>query len=526
MLKTYDVAELSVINEKGKIVNSTVDSFIGFDMSSGEQAAEFLCLLNGEEEYVQEYQKITYDERISRKYAGKVLEQGGFVQVGYDAEHFQDDIATQISTIASNRHIGETGYMIIVDNDWNIVSCGSKEYIGYNINPYDENGNREVVDEYTQYRVEFAGEDSYYMVATSEGYIIVAIYPVAEATFSRNLSIYLNTFMEIIVFAGIFVLTFFVVREEVVLKIDRVDDSLKSIETGNLDTVVNEKTTKEFESLSDGINSMVSKLKSLIKEANERIDAELKYAAEIQHSALPSLFPPFPDKVDEFDIFASMDPAKEVGGDFYDFYLVKKHLLVIVMADVSGKGIPASLFMMRAKTLMKTYAEGGLEVNDIMTNANYNLCDGNDAGMFVTAWIGVINLTTGEMRYANAGHNPPAIKRKDGTYELLHSKPGFVLGGMEGVVYKEMETTFEPGDEIFLYTDGVTEATNINKELFGEDRLIDSLNRHSNESSKDLCKSIKKDVDEFVGEAPQFDDITMLSVKLKKLHEHEHHKEN
>ena len=354
------------------------------------------------------------------------------------------------------------------------------------------------------------------MFNSSEGFLIISILPSEEADFIKTLSIYLNTFMEILVFAGIFILTFFLVRTLVVLNIVKIDDSLIQITEGNLDTVVDANASVEFSSLSSGINDTVSKLKDYIKEANERIDAELKYAADIQHSVLPTEFPPFVDYVNNFDIYASMDPAREVGGDFYDFYLLNGRTLAFVVADVSGKGIPASLFMMRSKTLLKSYAEAGIAVADIFTNANFSLCEGNDAEMFVTAWMGFLDLKTGELKFANAGHNPPVIKRKDGTFEYLHSKAGFILGGMEGILYKEQETTLMPGDEIFVYTDGVVEATDLNKELYGEDRLLTALNNNTNTSSQELCEKIKIDVDKFVGEAPQFDDITMLSLKFKK----------
>ncbi|MBQ2505103.1 MAG: SpoIIE family protein phosphatase, partial [Erysipelotrichaceae bacterium] len=294
-----------------------------------------------------------------------------------------------------------------------------------------------------------------------------------------------------------------------------VKESLGHIVEGNLDTVVNVRENREFDELSDDINQTVDKLKTLIKEADERISKELRYAQQIQMAALPNIFPPYPDR-DEFDIFASMDPAKEVGGDFYDLYLLNDSTLVFLVADVSGKGIPASLFMMRAKTIIKKLAEGGVSVGDIFTNANYELCNGNASMMFVTSWMGFLNLKTGVLEYANAGHNPALIKRKGGEYEFLKGPAGFVLGGMEGIAYKKQSVVLEPGDEIFLYTDGVVEATNLDKELYGEERLKKCINSCAGMDARGICETISADVEEFYKGAEQFDDITELSLRFLK----------
>ena len=515
LLLMNGVSEINVVDERGIIIYSTRKEYIDFDMTKGEQSNEFMCLLSDADEFVQEYQTISYNSNYSMKYAGKKLEGVGFVQVGYDSKLFQDDIANELTYVAANRRIGETGSLLIVDKNYDVISASDPDLIGLNVGEAGLIITKDSI-EGEVYSSKYEEQNLYYMFNSSEGFLIISILPSEEADFIKTLSIYLNTFMEILVFAGIFILTFFLVRTLVVLNIVKIDDSLIQITEGNLDTVVDANASVEFSSLSSGINDTVSKLKDYIKEANERIDAELKYAADIQHSVLPTEFPPFVDYVNNFDIYASMDPAREVGGDFYDFYLLNGRTLAFVVADVSGKGIPASLFMMRSKTLLKSYAEAGIAVADIFTNANFSLCEGNDAEMFVTAWMGFLDLKTGELKFANAGHNPPVIKRKDGTFEYLHSKAGFILGGMEGILYKEQETTLMPGDEIFVYTDGVVEATDLNKELYGEDRLLTALNNNTNTSSQELCEKIKIDVDKFVGEAPQFDDITMLSLKFKK----------
>jgi len=244
----------------------------------------------------------------------------------------------------------------------------------------------------------------------------------------------------------------------------------------------------------------------------ERIGAELNVATQIQADMLPRIFPPFPER-GEFDIYAIMNPAKEVGGDFYDFFLVDDDHLAVVIADVSGKGVPAALFMVIAKTLIKNHAQNRDAPGSVFTNTNSQLCEGNDAGLFVTSWMAVLQISTGEMSYVNAGHNPPLLKRKDGRYEWLKSRPGFVLAGMESVRYRESSIRLEDGDRLFLYTDGVTEATNAQQELFGEERLQDALNNQGDSSIRELLISVKEQIDGFVGEAEQFDDITMLGIE-------------
>ena len=280
---------------------------------------------------------------------------------------------------------------------------------------------------------------------------------------------------------------------------------------GDLDVTVDVRSSREFSSLSDDINSTVSTLKRYIAEAAARIDKELEYAKQIQLSALPTNFPDDED----FDLYAQMIAAKEVGGDFYDFYKLNDSTVAFLAADVSGKGIPAAMFMMTAKTIIKDLAESGMAVNDIFTKANEKLCENNESGMFVTAWMGILDLKTGCLRFANAGHNPPLLKRAGGSFEYLKTRPGFVLAGMEGVHYRQGELMLSPGDRLFLYTDGVPEATDKNNKLYGEEKLLDFMNTNSTEDATSLLPKLKADIDEFVGEAPQFDDITMLILDYK-----------
>lgn len=242
--------------------------------------------------------------------------------------------------------------------------------------------------------------------------------------------------------------------------------------------------------------------------------AELNVATNIQKSMLPCIFPAFPERCD-FDIYATMDPAKEVGGDFYDFFMVDERHLAIVVADVSGKGVPAALFMVIGKTLIKDHTQPGKDLGEVFTEVNELLCESNSEGLFITAFEGVLDLVSGEFRYVNAGHEIPYICKKNGKFEPYKVRAGFVLAGMEGMKYKCGELKLEPGDKIFQYTDGVTEATDKNNGLYGMDRLTAFLGEHSDLTPAELLPKIKEDIDAFVGDAPQFDDITMLCLEYK-----------
>jgi serine phosphatase RsbU (regulator of sigma subunit) len=256
-------------------------------------------------------------------------------------------------------------------------------------------------------------------------------------------------------------------------------------------------------------------LKHQAEAERERLVTELKMATQIQESMLPNTFPAYPDRK-EFDIYASMEPAREVGGDFYDFYLIDDDHLGIVIADVSGKGVPASLFMMRAKTIVQSYAMLGITAGEILSRTNESLCNSNDMEMFVTAWIGVLEISTGIITAANAGHEYPMIYRSaDDTYTMLKDKHGFVMGGLEGMFYKEYKIELHPGDKLFLYTDGVPEATDSNNELFGANRMLEALNAKTRVMPKEVLGNVRESVTVFVGSAEQFDDLTMLCLEYR-----------
>ncbi len=280
--------------------------------------------------------------------------------------------------------------------------------------------------------------------------------------------------------------------------------------------------TDEIGLLVNSISQMETDIKHYVKDITEvtaekeRIGTELNVATKIQANMLPSIFPAFPDRK-EIDIYATMTPAKEVGGDFYDFFMVDDRHLAIVVADVSGKGVPAALFMVIGKTLIKDHTSPEKDLGEVFTKVNKLLCESNEGELFITAFEGVLDLVTGEFTYVNAGHETPYIYRKStGKYEPHKIKAGFVLAGLDTIKYKMGSVMLEPGDKIYQYTDGVTEATDKNEQLFGDKRVQASLEKHVNDNVTDLLHNIKADIDEFVGDAPQFDDITMLCLEYKE----------
>ena len=436
-----------------------------------------------------------------------------------DAEQFHEIRDEFVIDVTKNRHVGTSGFVAVLDENLNMV-IDDDYYSGKHISiigikPPEEMLQRktsttlyyaDVVDGKSNVSIEYM-----YVFKFVEGYCLIAAMPVSEAMFMRDASMLTSIFMQVIIFATLFIFIYILIKRVIINNLQKINDTLRRITKGDLNVTVDVRSNSEFSSLSDDINSTVSTLKRYIAEAAARIDRELEYAKQIQLSALPTNFP----EKENFEIYAQMIAAKEVGGDFYDFYKLSDTTVAFLAADVSGKGIPAAMFMMTAKTIIKDLAESGMSVNDIFTKANEKLCENNESGMFVTAWMGILDLTTGRMQFANAGHNPPLLKRANGDFEYLKTRAGFVLAGMEGIRYRAGELMFYPGDRLFLYTDGVPEATNADNKLYGEDRLLAYMNENALAKATEFLPALKANIDEFVGDAPQFDDITMLMFDYK-----------
>ena len=325
-------------------------------------------------------------------------------------------------------------------------------------------------------------------------------------------------FMIFFAIIGIIVIMLsFAVSGTITRPIEELAVSVHEVGEGNFDKKISVKSSDEVGQLAKRFNEMQDNLRDYLENIKrvtaekERIGAELSVATQIQADMLPRIFPPFPERK-EFDIYATMTPAKEVGGDFYDMFLVDDDHLALVIADVSGKGVPAALFMVIAKTLIKNRAQMGGSPSEVLSIVNDQLCEGNEAELFVTVWLAIIEISTGKGLAVNAGHEHPALKHKGGKWELIQYKHAPAVATMEGMKFKQHEFTLNPGDYLYVYTDGVTEATNANDELFGNDRLLAALNKEPDAEPDKLLKNVKDDIDSFVAEAPQFDDITMLGI--------------
>ncbi len=428
-------------------------------------------------------------------------------RVGWD-EMLNSDYAWRVQT---------SGYAIVYDKDTHeiLTPAFRGRYVEDVIHTLPSEFDYDVCD-----YIEVDGASSYAVrhYFAEGGYEALLYLPEEEADAVPALMVYLIIDMDILVLAVLFIVLFQLLRRRVVNNLQLVEGSLDDVAHGNLDTSIDVRTHQEFEHLSGNINTTIAALKGYIEEAEHRHDAELALARQIQHSALPSVFPPYPDRVD-FDLYASMCAAREVGGDFYDFFMLNNHTLVFLVADVSGKGVPAALFMMKAKTEIHSLMVSKMEVDEAFTEANRVLCEANESGMFVTAWLGKLDLSTGELAFANAGHNPPLLRRANGEYEYLRvERPNFFLAGMEGIRYRRNLVALGPGDRLFLYTDGVTEACDKDEAMFGEKRLLDTLNGlGEKETPKETCDAVISAVSAFADGAEQSDDITMLSVSLMAL---------
>ncbi len=332
---------------------------------------------------------------------------------------------------------------------------------------------------------------------------------------SRRTVMILLLLVTILMLAGALIL-----GQRIVKPLNNITRQIASLGENNLEFTMRDeyRTGDEIEVLAESFAKLshktvvyLDKVKTVTAE-KERISTELQMANQIQESMLPSIFPAFPERK-EFDIYAIMDPAREVGGDFYDFFLIDEDHLCVVMADVSGKGVPAALFMMISKIILQSCAMLGRSAGEILTKTNEALCSNNKMEMFVTVWLGILEISTGKVTAANAGHEYPIIKNPGSDFELLKDKHGFVIGGFERMKYTDYTLQMQPGSKLFVYTDGVAEATDADEKLYGIDRTVAALNKAKDESPQTILATVDKDVREFVGNAEQFDDLTMMCIE-------------
>ena len=343
------------------------------------------------------------------------------------------------------------------------------------------------------------------------GYIYIMLLPSEMVFADRGEVVRWVSQTAFVLMAVVYILVSRLLGQTVVSPMLRMGEELDEICDGKLDTVVDARGSTEFTSLSAGINTTVEALKEWIAEAERRIEKELETARAIQLSALPSVFPAFPD-ISEFDLYASMHAAREVGGDFYDFFLIGEDTVAFLVADVSGKGIPASLFMMSAKANLDNYLSSGMDLADAVSATNVRLCEGNEAEMFVTTWVATLDYKRGELSFVNAGHNPPLL-RHNGRWSWITQKCGIFMGSFAQAKYRSSELVLVPGDLLLLYTDGVNEAFNVNDEQYGNDRLESFLAAHADLGPKEIVEALKADVASWSEGAVQSDDITIFALE-------------
>gem|GEM_PF-6573826 len=510
-----NIDEICFINEEGIIVASNIHEYLGYEMTSAEQSAEFLKLLTDPDTktYVQKLREQGYDHQKKFRYVGAVMpHHAGFIELGITEDNYRKQICELLKNSTRYRRIGDNGSIFILDEDFQLISaprsCSatSADSIGVTRQMLEQQKPSEI------FECEIMGVNSYAMYNSEQGCIVLAAQPVSEAMLTRDTAVSLSSITVSVIFLILFVTIWLLIRKLVVKNIDRVNGSLSKITNGNLEEIVEVRDTTEFDSLSTDINMTVHRLKEYIHEAETRMDADLALAKAIQLAALPTTFP----KRKDFDLYASMLTAKEVGGDFYDFYFSSPETLTITIADVAGKGIPAAMFMMGSKTTLKNQISTGMKLDEACSVANTTLSNNNDTCTFLTAWIGQINLTTGLMTFVNCGHNRPVIRRNSGRYEFAECEADLPMAVLDKNQYKCQTIQLKAGDEILLYTDGVTEATDPNKKLFGDDQLIEVLNKMTIEqasSTESICHFLLNRVQTFANGADQSDDITMLCFR-------------
>lgn len=462
-----------------------------------------------------------------------------------------------IKKIISDAGVGETGYSYIVDQHSNVVITPKEmeirdgEIVYQNLLQSEQPDMREIAQDIQKGNSGFRefvidGKDMYvaYTSLDTMPWGLVTVIEKAEVlapstelahtiqnttdesilAMDASISVMIGIYILIIILAIVGIAIASMRFSTTITKpIQRLTEHAYAISEGNLDELIEEiETGDEIETLQQSFSKMTQDLKNQIASIakisaeKERIATELNVATKIQADMLPSIFPPFPSR-HEFDIYASMNPAKEVGGDFYDFFLTDEDHLVLVMADVSGKGVPAALFMVIAKTLLKNAAQLTHSPKEILEKVNNQLCENNNADMFVTVWMGIYQISTGRMVMANAGHEYPALYRNGEEFVLYKDKHGMVLAGMENLRYTEYEFQLNPGDKLYLYTDGVPEGTNAELAMYGTERMVAALNKKKDEGPEEILKYVKEDLDEFVAEAPQFDDVTMMCLKINEV---------
>ena len=481
--RMLDVDELHVSDEKGILIASFPRSYEGYDMCSEKQSGEFSGALTNKNFVLVQEPRPNGMLKLLFQYAGVARQdRPGIIQIGYRPERIEEaEKLANVEQIASTFRIGHEGKLRIARRD-----------------PSKKSGER-------IFRESVDGVPSFCLTVPCGDYLLTGSLPEGEMYVSRNSVLRILVIANLLLFGVIFFLVSILLQKVVIKGIYSVNDSLSEITKGNLEEKIDVSTTSEFEALSQGINTTVAALKKSIENEARRLDAELEMGRTIQTSVLPVDFP----EDSRFRLAAAMYAAREVGGDFYDFFMVDERHLAVLIADVSGKGITAALYMMNSKALLKELVQSGLAPEEAFAQANRELCRNNQAHMFLTAFLAVLDLSTGTLTCVNAGHNPPLLKHADGKWDYLRVKHSLVLSVSKKAKYAAVPVKLEPGDRLILYTDGVTEAKSAQDKLFGEKRLKAALDEMSG-SPQEIITELRSRLEDFSTGVPQSDDITML----------------
>jgi len=475
MARARDLDELNIVRADGLVIG-TSDPVVHekpANMNDGEKSREFQCLVGGDPRvYSQPFRAGVHNPECVRKYFGVAFPDGsGYIQLGYDEKRCATDFDIRFTRMFEGWDIGVDGFYVCSRIADNVIVADSKD-------------------------MGIAGKSLCDVGLAAE------TLPAPEVEFSRRVMGVQCRCRET-VFGG----------HRVIACVPRSEFHTQALVAATATALVLLVVFAVFGTLIAHIRRAQAKLAEMHEAEDRRRAADLATAKTIQMSALPMVFPPFPGCL-QIGLHATMDTAKEVGGDFYDYYFVAHDKLAVLVADVSGKGVPAAMFMMKAKSIIKGCVNSRSDLAGAMTEANAMLSQYNDAEMFVTAWIGVLNVRTGALEYVNAGHNPPYIRRADGTLETLDGVSGLFLAGMDDTRYTHMESRLSKGDMLFLFTDGVTEANDSTGAMFGEERL-ESLLRKSAPIPSKVCEEVRTAVAQFAGGAPRFDDMTILALHYR-----------
>ena len=521
----FNIEELNILDRDGIVTKSTNSDLIGFDFKSEPETAKIIQEIASSGAVVSEIRPSVNDPYQYCKYVtveivGSTDQTAAYIEAGYSEDYVSEVIGKLIQETAANRHILEHGMIFVFNEERKVVSHRSdlihEDPDMMAAMPETDGAAGQLI------KANYSGRSYYQMYNDYANYRIIALLPKQEVLSDFRMSLLMTVVLGAVILLTLFFGILLLVRQKVVRQVNALAKTLGAITDGDLDAKADVRSSVEFDLISDGINAMVGTMKEHIAAEAARIDDELYYAQEIQHSSLPALIEPYV-RNRFFSLDASMKTARAVGGDFYDFYMLDEMTLAFVIADVSGKGIPAAMFMMNGKAKLHDCIRHADVLGAEITEANRLICEGNEAGMFITAWVGTLDLRTGEMHFVNAGHNPPLLLR-NGKAELLETESNLLLGLMDDEEYRMQTMHLQKGDILYLYTDGVTEAVNAEQELFGEKRLLASLDGVLPEG-EDICRSVNRNVQQavslFAERTPQADDITMLCLHYKGAEEHD-----